>query len=657
MKTLIITEKPSVGRDYAKVLGVTGEKDGKIENENYIISWCFGHLVTLMDPEAYDESYKNWSLDTLPIMPEKYKYTVIKDSAPQFKVLKECLNRADVDTILWCGDSAREGEYIGRLVRQMAGVNKSAKEYRVWLDSQTDEEIRRGIKEAKPLSAYDNIAASAYERAKEDWLMGMNFSRAVTVKYQRIYNPILFGEQKDVEYKKRKRLTVAVGRVMTCVLGMITERERQIRDFKPTTYYKILAESQELPDMVSEWTEAEDSRYAGDTAVYNKKGFLDKGTAERLISEFSAIGALTVTDIQSKKESKAAPQLFNLAELQNECTSRFKYGPDKTLEIAQSLYEKKITTYPRTDARVLTTAVAKEIDKNLKGLTGLYPIVEQILQNPSHKDVFKSKRYADDSKVSDHYAIIPTGLTVNGLSEDEQKVYDLICRRFLSIFMPPAVYLKVKTTAKCGAETFVGNYSAIEDKGYMNLLSYESKDTESKLELVQEILKKIKVGDTIRHAFSSKEEKTQPPKRYTSGSLILAMENAGNLIEDEELRAQIKGSGIGTSATRAGIITKLHKKYGYIDISSKTQVIKPTNIGEFVYDLMKLTIPSMLRPDMTASWEKGLSQIEKGITTAQEFHQLLEGYIQKQISKVKDNDLSETVRQYSMHYKSEGKKK
>lgn len=654
MKTVIITEKKSVGMDYAKVLGVSGSGEGGyIENDKYIIGWCVGHLVELAEPEAYGEEFKTWNLSTLPIMPEKWKYGVKTKTSSQFKVLKTILNRADVDTILWCGDSAREGEYIGRLVRQMAGVNKSAKEYRVWLDSQTDEEIRRGIKEAKPLSLYDSIAASAYERAREDWLMGMNFSRALTTKYQRVYNAALFGDQSGVDKDKRKRLICAIGRVMTCVLGMIVDKERSIRDFKATTYYKVLADSNQIEGMTSEWVEYDSSQYAGNPKIYNKKGFLDKSDADQFVQRLNGLGELTVTDVQKKTEQKPAPQLFNLAELQNECTQRFKFSPDKTLEIAQALYEKKVTTYPRTDARVLTTAIADVIEKNIKGISARYPIATEILSNTSYKDVLKSKRYVDNFKVSDHYAIIPTGQLVEFKADeqDQKDVFDLICKRFLSIFLPPAVYLKVKTFAMADNELFVGTYSALQSPGYMSLLKYESKDPETKLDLVQRILNEVKKGDKIKHSFRTKEEKTQPPKRYTSGSLILAMENAGNLIEDEELRAQIKGSGIGTSATRAGIITKLQsKKYQFIQISAKTQVVTPTNIGEFVYDLVKMTIPSMLRPDMTASWEKGLSQIEKGITTEKEFHTLLENYVKKQVAKIKDNDLSEQVRALGNHY-------
>ena len=631
-KSLFIAEKPSVAQEFANALKVGGKRnDGYIESGEMIVTWCVGHLITMSYPEAYDERYRRWRLETLPFLPKEFKYEVIGNTSKQCKIVSGLLNRPDVETIYVCTDSGREGEYIYRLVDQMAGV-KGKKRKRVWIDSQTEEEILRGIQEAKDLSAYDNLAASAYLRAKEDYLMGINFSRVLTLKYGQTLSSLL----------KRKYTVISVGRVMTCVLGMVVRREREIRNFVKTPFYRVVGTF--APSFEGEWRAVEGSRYYQSPRLYKENGFKEKKDAEALIQVLTGPAPMEcrVHSIEKKKETKNPPLLYNLAELQNDCSKMFKISPDETLKVVQELYEKKLVTYPRTDARVLSTAVAKEIYKNINGLKGYEPMAlfaQEILQGDSYKIIGRS-RYTNDKQITDHYAIIPTGQglgalkSLSGLSE---KVYQVICRRFLSIFYPPAVYQKYSLKAERDKEYFFSNFRILESEGYLKVaavsgktrLDSDKKEEEKNLtspELVA-FLKTLKKGDSLElNSMAVKEGETSPPKRYTSGSMILAMENAGQLIEDEELRAQIKGSGIGTSATRAEILKKL-VNIKYLALSKKTQVITPTLLGEMICDVVASSIRQLLNPELTASWEKGLTYVAEGSITPDEYMEKLERFV------------------------------
>ena len=642
-KALYIAEKPSVAQEFAKALNLSGKRnDGYIESDNSIVTWCVGHLVTMSYPEAYDTKYKRWSLTTLPFLPKEFKYEVIPGVSKQFKIVSKLLNRNDVETIYVCTDSGREGEYIYRLVEQMAEV-KGKKRKRVWIDSQTEEEILRGIREAKDLSEYDNLSASAYLRAKEDYLMGINFSRLLTLKY---------GDSIS-NYLKSKYSVISVGRVMTCVQGMVVRREREIREFVETPFYRVLntvvVEGQTFE---GEWRAVKGSRYFESFDLYKENGFKEKEKAEELVAYLKEIQPMQceIVSIEKKKEKKNPPLLFNLAELQNECSRRFKISPDETLRIVQELYEKKLVTYPRTDARVLSTAVAKEIHKNLNGLMKYGPAVpylNDIVAMGSHKGLAKT-RYVNDKQITDHYAIIPTGQGLNALKSLAHvagQVYDVIVRRFLSIFYPPAVYQKVSITTKMREEQFFSNFKVLAEEGYMKVVGVpnqkkdvrSAEDENSADENVSEsgntdtvFFEKIKLlrkGMILPvEKITIKEGKTSPPKRYNSGSLILAMENAGQLIEDEELRAQIKGSGIGTSATRGEILKKLFNNK-YLALNKKTQIVTPTLQGEMIYDVVDHSIRSLLNPELTASWEKGLTYVADGEITSDEYMQKLENFI------------------------------
>ena len=638
-KTLVITEKPSVAREYAQILSVSGGKrDGYIENDNYIISWCVGHLITMSYPEKYDEALKKWSLSTLPFLPKDYKYEVIGNVKKQYETVKSLLNRQDVDIILWAGDPAREGQYIENLIRDQAGVNPNAVEKRVWIDSTTEEEIKRGIKDARPMSDYDNLAASGYMRAIEDYSMGINFSRVLSVQY---------GKDLNNAAGTKSWKPVAVGRVMTCVLGMIVKREREIRDFTETPFFKILASlKQDDTEFHAEWKVAEGSKYFGSPSLYKDNGFLKEDDAKAFVDFMKDSDEAVVKKMEKKVEKKNPPMLFNLAELQAECAKKFKISPDETLAIAQELYEKKLTTYPRTDARVLSTAIASEIDKNLRGLCRMPQVsayAAEILNSGVYKGIVKSK-YTDDSKISDHYAIIPTGQGLNELmkmSETACSVYLLICKRFLACFYPPAVYNKYTLSLDIKGEEFNASLKVLTEEGYLKLYSGDKTEKEENTKEDEEentgsieqqkklagILSSLKKGDVLTvNGFQIKEGKTSAPKRYTSGSIILAMENAGQLIEDETLREQIKGSGIGTSATRAEILKKLIAQ-GYIRLNKKTQALSPEKLGEMVYEIVALTIPALLNPKLTASWEKGLTQVAQGVTTKEEYLQKLEEFV------------------------------
>lgn len=628
-KSVYIAEKPSVAQEFAKALKLnTRKKDGYLESDEAIITWCVGHLVTMSYPEVYDEKYKRWSLETLPFMPKEFKYEVIPNVKKQFQIVSGVLNRQDVDTIYVCTDSGREGEYIYRLVEQMAEV-KGKKRKRVWIDSQTEEEILRGIREAKDLEEYDNLSASAYLRAKEDYLMGINFSRLLTLKYGNSIS----------NYLGHKYTVLSVGRVMTCVLGMVVRREREIREFVKTPFYRVLSSiSLEEKNFDGEWKAVKGSKYFESLDLYKENGFKEKVKAEELIAYLSDGEPLTctVTAIEKKKEKKNPPLLYNLAELQNECSKRFKISPDETLRIVQELYEKKLVTYPRTDARVLSTAVAKEIHKNLNGLSKYdmaSPYLKDIVAFGSHKGLEKT-RYVNDKQITDHYAIIPTGQglqALNSVSHTARQVYDTIVRRFLSIFYPPAVYQKVSITTKIKEESFFSNFKVLAEEGYLKVVGTGNagkQDSESDMDMnFFELLQTVKKGTVLPvKELTIKEGETSPPKRYNSGSIILAMENAGQLIEDEDLRAQIKGSGIGTSATRAEILKKLiHIKY--LMLNKKTQIITPTLLGEMVFDVVEHSIRSLLNPELTASWEKGLTYVADGEITSDEYMMKLEHFI------------------------------
>ncbi|WP_195954526.1 DNA topoisomerase [Clostridium tertium] len=632
-KTLFIAEKPSVAMDFVKLLNVKGKRsNGYIEGEKSIFTWCVGHMVTMSYPEAYDEKLKFWNLRDLPFLPTEYKYEVISSASDQFNIVSSLMNREDVDSIYVCTDSGREGEYIYRLVDDMAGKPNKIKK-RVWIDSQTEEEIKRGIKEAKPLSEYDSLAHSAYLRAKEDYIFGINFSRLLTLMYGKTLANVL---------RKDKNVVVAVGRVMTCVLGMVVEREREIRSFKKTSFYKISGDFIRDNDesiIKGDWKAIEGSEYFESPKLYNEVGFKKKEDAEILIKDLRDIGFGTVKEVKKTKEKKNAPLLYNLAELQNECTKRFKISPDETLKIVQGLYEKKMVTYPRTDARVLSTAVAKGIKGNIIKLKNmplgeeLTNITSEILEKDYSKSIMKSK-YVDDSKITDHYAIIPTGEgkdTLSKLPSLDKQVYYIILRRFLSIFYPPAQYSKMSITISVGKENFILNKKICVDRGYLIVLGNE-KDEEQ--EAFPENLRK---GTKLNiNELEIKEGETSPPKRYTTGSMIIAMENAGKLIEDEELREHIKGAGIGTSATRAEILKKLIN-IEYIQSNKKTQVITPTELGEMIYEAISVSIPSLLNPSLTASWEKGLKMVNDKEIKPDEFMVKLEAYTRKNTSRVLNN--------------------
>ena len=675
MKNLYIAEKPSVAREFAKALGMkgaatAGARDGYLENEDTIVTWCVGHLITMSYPEVYDPALKKWSFDTIPFIPEEYKYEIIDASSKQFQIVSKLLNREDVGRIYVCTDSGREGEYIYRLVEQMAGVDKSKKDRRrVWIDSQTEEEIMRGIREAKELSAYDNLSDAAYLRAQEDYLMGINFSRALSLKYSYTVR----------NYLGMDRCVIAVGRVMTCVLGMIVKQEREIRQFVPTPFYRVLASTEGFE---AEWKTTKDSAYLDSPLLYKENGFKKEESAKQLITELSADAPieLIVQKVEKKTEKKAPPMLYNLAELQNDCSRLFKISPTDTLNTVQTLYERKLVTYPRTDARVLSTAVAKEIGKNIGGLQKYEPLAQYaqyIMQQGGYKGVAKSK-YVNDKQITDHYAIIPTGQglgNLNGLNDIQRKVYDIIARRFLSIFFPAAEYEKVSLVLsrqihtvvgekENGTESFFANFKRLKNPGYLTIVGLSSDKKQEEQKLTDEELAKfasLKKGDAIPvQTFNIKEGETSPPKRYSSGTLILAMENAGQLIEDEELRSQIKGSGIGTSATRDSIITKLVTNK-YIALNKKTQIVTPTFLGEIIYDVCLNSIQSLLWAEMTASWEKGLSGVAEGTISKDEYTAKMNKFVCDNTNAVKQirnqNQITRLFDRTKPFYEKAGAKK
>ena len=698
-KALYIAEKPSVAQEFAKALKINGQRrDGYLESQDSVVTWCVGHLVTMSYPEKYDIKYKRWSLDTLPFLPREFKYEVIPGVQKQFEIVKGLLNREDVDTIYVCTDSGREGEYIYRLVAQMAGVH-GKKEKRVWIDSQTEEEIMRGIREAKDLSAYDNLSASAYLRAKEDYLMGINFSRVLTLRYGNSVS----------NYLNTKYQAISVGRVMTCVLGMVVRREREIRAFVKTPFYRVLScIALEGENFEGEWRAVEGSRYFQTPYLYKENGFKEKAYAEKLIQELLVSQPLqcTVEKIERKKENRNPPLLFNLAELQNVCSKLFKISPDETLKIVQELYEKKLVTYPRTDARVLSTAAAKEIYKNISGLRNYEhtaEIAQHIIEQGNYKNLAKT-RYVNDKQITDHYAIVPTGQGLNTLrsvSLTAQRVYETIVRRFVCIFYPPAVYQKISLVTKIQNESFFSSFKVLLDEGYLKVAtnSFAKRKAADAMSSVNRAgaagnegseeedpdtgknggnkaddsaedmacdtrllaaLQNLKKGDILSvDSLSIKEGETSPPKRYNSGSMILAMENAGQLIEDEELRAQIKSCGIGTSATRAEILKKLCN-IKYLALNKKTQVITPTLLGEMIFDVVNCSIRQLLNPELTASWEKGLNYVAEGSITEQEYMDKLEHFVRLRTRQVEDSNIQPYLRQFfdaaAVNYKDSSEK-
>ena len=695
-KALYIAEKPSVAQEFAKALKINGQRrDGYLESQDSVVTWCVGHLVTMSYPEKYDIKYKRWSLETLPFLPREFKYEVIPGVQKQLEIVKGLLNREDVDTIYVCTDSGREGEYIYRLVAQMAGVH-GKKEKRVWIDSQTEEEIMRGIREAKDLSAYDNLSASAYLRAKEDYLMGINFSRVLTLRYGNSVS----------NYLNTKYQAISVGRVMTCVLGMVVRREREIRAFVKTPFYRVLScIALEGENFEGEWRAVEGSRYFQTPYLYKENGFKEKAYAEKLIQELSVSQPLqcTVEKIERKKENRNPPLLFNLAELQNVCSKLFKISPDETLKIVQELYEKKLVTYPRTDARVLSTAAAKEIYKNISGLRNYEhtaEIAQHIIEQGNYKNLAKT-RYVNDKQITDHYAIVPTGQGLNTLrsvSLTAQRVYETIVRRFVCIFYPPAVYQKISLVTKIQNESFFSSFKVLLDEGYLKVAtnSFAKRKAADAMSSVNRAgnegseeedpdtgknggnkaddsaedmacdtrllaaLQNLKKGDILSvDSLSIKEGETSPPKRYNSGSMILAMENAGQLIEDEELRAQIKSCGIGTSATRAEILKKLCN-IKYLALNKKTQVITPTLLGEMIFDVVNCSIRQLLNPELTASWEKGLNYVAEGSITEQEYMDKLEHFVRLRTRQVEDSNIQPYLRQFfdaaAVNYKDSSEK-
>ncbi|MCI9343824.1 MAG: type IA DNA topoisomerase [Lachnospiraceae bacterium] len=649
-KNLFIAEKPSVAREFAKALKLNmSNRDGYMESEDAIVTWCVGHLVTMSYPEVYDAKYKRWSLGTLPFIPDKFKYEVIENVKKQFGIVSGLLNRQDVSTIYVCTDSGREGEYIYRLVEQEAKVNGKQRK-RVWIDSQTEEEILRGIREAKDLSEYDNLGSAAYLRAKEDYLMGINFSRVLTLKYGDTIK----------SYLKADRAVVSVGRVMTCVLGMVVKREREIREFVKTPFYRVIAGVEaEGKGFDCEWKAVEGTKYFASPLLYKENGFKEKQTAEELIAflQTEPLSPPVVEGVEKKKETKNPPLLYNLAELQNDCSKYFKISPDETLRIVQELYEKKLTTYPRTDARVLSTAAAKELYKNISGLRNYSPLASfagEVLQGTAYKNITKTK-YVNDKQITDHYAIVPTGQglgNLKGVNPTAAKVYELIVRRFLSIFYPSAIYRKIALRIDVKGEKFFANFKVLEEEGYlkvMDLSFLKKKETsENKKEDEGEVgtpdskdpefiamVQRLKKGAVLQlKGLEIKEGETSPPKRYNSGTMILTMENAGQFIEDEELRAQIKGSGIGTSATRAEILKKL-VNIQYLALNKKTQIITPTLMGEMVHDVVAGAIRPLLDPALTASWEKGLTLVAEGNITEGEYMAKLDDFVTRRTNMVK----------------------
>lgn len=651
-KSLIITEKPSVAREFARILGVSGRNDGYIEDSHYAITWCVGHLVEMVYPEEYDIKYKKWKLEDLPFLPKDYKYNVIPSVSKQYDIVHKLLHREDIDTVYWAGDAGKEGQTIEENIRRFGGVREGMKELRVWIDSQTEEEIKRGIAEARPMADYDNLANSGIMRTIEDYAMGINFSRVMSVKYGNLLN--------DAAGTK-SYTAIAVGRVMTCVLGMVVIREREIRNFVETPFYRVVGNFFDA-EIEGEWKAVEGSSYYASPLLYKENGFKEKTHAEKLIEDLTNKTAVVKT-VDKGITKKRAPLLFNLAELQAECSKRFKISPDETLQVAQDLYERKLTTYPRTDARVLSSAVAKEISKNIRGLRSFEPVapfVQSIMEHGLYKNIGKSS-YTDDSKITDHYAIVPTGQVneYKSLTELQKRVYELIVRRFLSIFYPPAQYQTVKLTIGIEKESFFAGAKVLKVPGYLEIAGRP--DTKEKREkedgdgeennpknsaALLKLADSLKEGDTAEvKEFLVKEGKTSPPKRYTSGSMVLAMENAGQLIEEEELREQIKGSGIGTSATRAEIIKKL-VRIGYLALNKKTQVLTPEALGEMVYEVVNMTVPALLNPKMTASWEKGLDGITQGTVPMEDYREKLEEFIRKEtVSMINENLTSQIAGQ------------
>lgn len=680
MKKLFISEKPSVAQEFAKALKVSTKKyDGYMESEDTIITWCVGHLVTMSYPEVYDDKMAKWNLQMIPFLPKEYRYEIIPNVSKQFHTVKKLLNREDVGTIYVCTDSGREGEYIYRLVDKMANVPNTKDKLRVWIDSQTEDEILRGIQNAKPLTSYDNLANAAYLRAKEDYLMGINFTRALTLKYGNVVKSYL---------KEEKWKAITVGRVMTCVQGMVVRREREIRKFVKTPFYRVVATFEASnKTFEGEWRAVEGSKYFNSPVLYKENGFKKREDAQELVALLKEPFML-LESIEKKKEKKQPPLLYNLAELQNDCSKMFKISPDDTLKIAQELYEKKLVTYPRTDARVLSTAVSKEIHKNIGGLRSYVygkTFAEEILSKGSYKGISKTK-YVNDKQITDHYAIIPTGQglsALKSLTPLKAHVYEIIVKRFLSIFYPPAVYHKINLILKMqtekSIERFFASFKLLLEEGYLKVVKAysfknkkeivdaklvtkedksEKEEEKMDLELIQ-VIESLRKGTAVKvQEIAIKEGETSPPKRYNSGNLILAMENAGQLIEDEELRAQIKGSGIGTSATRAEILNKL-VSISYLSLNKKTQIITPTLLGEIVYDIVNMSIRSLLNPELTASWEKGLTYVAEGTTTEQEYMEKLENFVSRLTNGIKNlnnqNQLLNVFDESAASYQISGK--
>lgn len=682
MKSLYIAEKPSVAQEFAKALHENMKRlDGYLESENSVVTWCVGHLVTMSYPEAYDPALKRWSFSTLPFLPKEYKYEVIPSASKQFNIVKGLLNRKDVGCIYICTDSGREGEYIYRLVDRMAGVPESKERKRVWIDSQTEEEILRGIREAKPMKEYDNLSFAAYLRAKEDYLMGINFSRALSLRYGNCVKSFL---------KRDRYQAISVGRVMTCVLGMVVRREREIREFVKTPFYRVLAKMRaNESEFEAEWRAVEGTAYAGTPALYKENGFREKKSAEEMIDGLDVNEKCTVEKAEKKKETKQPSLLYNLTELQNDCSKMFKISPEETLNVVQELYEQKLVTYPRTDARVLSTAISKEIYKNLSGLKNYPPLskkAETAIGFGTYKSIARTK-YVNDSRITDHYAIIPTGQGISNLSRLKGihvKVYEVIARRFIAIFYPPAEYRKISLEVlvpykdgQKAPEHFFASFKVMTQKGFLEVTDVrtekeaktlgsgdsaenQAKDREQEFEVdknIMESFERLRKGSKVDlGGLYIKEGETTPPKRYNSGSLMLAMENAGQLIEDEELRAQIKGSGIGTSATRASILEKL-VNIDYLSLNKKTQIITPSLQGEMVFDIVNLSISSLLNPELTASWEKGLTLVAQGKVTEKEYMEKLEGFVGRLTNSVSENDYQKYLSRFFYQAAGNYKKK
>lgn len=582
-KILVIAEKPSVASDIAKVLKCKSKGEGFLYNDEYIVSWAIGHLVTLYDPEDYDAMLKKWSENTLPILPDTIKLKPINKTKTQLNVLKKLMNSKDTDSIICATDSGREGELIFRYIYEIVKCKKSFK--RLWISSMTDTAIKEGFKKLKDSREYDNLYLSAKCRSEADWLVGINATRAFTVKHNAL---------------------LSIGRVQTPTLSMIVERQKEIRDFVPEEYFEVEADYGEFKGI---WFK---QPFENETRI-NKKS-----DAEIIANNVKGEIA-NIYDVKREEKRQSHPLLFDLTELQRECNRKFGFSAKKTLDVAQSLYEKrKMITYPRTDSRYLSADMKSEMGIVLSKIkdTGFYSEFLEYAEN-NIKNSY-TKRVFDNSKVSDHHAIIPSKgkLSIDKLTTDEKKVFDIIVLRFISVFYPQYIYNSIKVFAKCKNENFISKGTEIVEKGWTVL--YEKFKTKKD----EPVIPDVKIGDNFVIKKSAViEKKTMPPKNYTEATILSAMENAGKMVEDEELKEKLKESGIGTPATRAAIIERLIS-VGYVIRQGKNLI--PTEKGE---NLIAIVPEELKSPETTGKWEKGLSSVAKGKMSQERFMGSIERYV------------------------------